>query len=152
MTGLPKKLIAEATSALQLEDIALLQCRFDRGNHRPEIQEATQQDLLHIQHAMVPADQSPDKKSRLRVVITLGVQVVDESAADDKSLLFRIEADFIANYVVVDELSDEAAEAFARHNALHNVWPFWRQHVFDVVQRGRLPKLNVPLMGAVVRD
>jgi hypothetical protein len=38
---------------------------------------------------------------------------------------------------------------FAELNSVHNVWPFWRQHVFDIVSRARLPHLNVPLFSGV---
>jgi hypothetical protein len=43
------------------------------------------------------------------------------------------------------ELSQGAIKIFADLNSIHNVWPFWRQHVFDVVGRARLPHITVPL-------
>jgi preprotein translocase subunit SecB len=43
------------------------------------------------------------------------------------------------------ELDEKALATFANLNGVHNVWPFWRQHVYDIVQRARLPQLDIPL-------
>jgi preprotein translocase subunit SecB len=57
----------------------------------------------------------------------------------------QIEADFMVTYRLQAEIEDPALSAFSNFNAVHNVWPFWRQHVFDIVQRGELPNIEVPL-------
>ena len=64
----------------------------------------------------------------------------------EKRVYTQIEADFIAFYLVESTLTDAHFQAFSEFNSLHNVWPFWRQHVFDIVQRGRLPTIDIPLM------
>jgi hypothetical protein len=71
---------------------------------------------------------------------------------EDPPVYFEIEADFLIEYDVRGEPSNEAIKLFAEFadlNSVHNVWPFWRQHVFDIVSRARLPHLNVPLFSGV---
>ncbi|MEO8460730.1 MAG: hypothetical protein ABI451_09395, partial [Dokdonella sp.] len=63
----------------------------------------------------------------------------------EPAIYFLIEAAFLVEYDVTGALEEDAIAAFANFNAVHNVWPFWRQHVFDIVQRARLPQLEIPL-------
>lgn len=81
----------------------------------------------------------------LQVIVTLGVRVVADKDGDDPAVCFLIEADFLVEFEMSSDLDEKAVEAFANFNATHNAWPFWRQHVYDVVQRGRLPHIDIPL-------
>lgn len=65
-------------------------------------------------------------------------------AEADGYVLFAIEAEDLLEYEMLCEVPDEAICAFADFNSVHNVWPFWRFHVHDVLQRARLPHVDVP--------
>jgi preprotein translocase subunit SecB len=83
----------------------------------------------------------------VQVLVSLGTRVVEAGAehGDEAALLFMIEADYLVEYRIKSELSGDAAKAFAHFNGVHNVWPFWRQHVFTMVEQGRLPHIDIPL-------
>jgi hypothetical protein len=74
--------------------------------------------------------------------------VQDEEQSLESMVLFRLEATFRADYQLTGEVSKEALQEFIRYNATHNVWPFWRQHVFDVVSRAELTEIQVGLFPA----
>lgn len=96
----------------------------------------------------------------LRVLIRFGVRGLpssghpvggpDNSEAPDgegqnseRRILFRLEATFRADYRLKADVSKEALQEFIRFNATHNVWPFWRQHVLDLVARADLTEIQV---------
>ena len=88
----------------------------------------------------------------LQVIVALGIRIAGLHAKN-RPIYFEIEADFLVEYEVRAKLSEAAIKAFADANSVHNVWPFWRQHVFDIVSRARLPHLQVPLFnGGVSRE
>jgi len=69
---------------------------------------------------------------------------------DKTKVYFGVEATYLVIYELVSPLSEEALKAFADFNVVHNVWPFWRQHVFDLIGQARLPELQIPLFAGVV--
>ena len=82
----------------------------------------------------------------LVIRIALGVRLDKSKAKQVKPQTYvKIEADFLVLYEVKSKLSVAELKAFSQFNAAHNVWPFWRQHVADIVQRANLPKINIPL-------
>lgn len=56
----------------------------------------------------------------------------------------RIEASFIAEYEMPEELDAEAQRAFALNNASYHVWPYWREYLMSQCARMNLPKLTLP--------
>ncbi|RZO86875.1 MAG: hypothetical protein EVA65_00940 [Oceanococcus sp.] len=150
MSDLPEELIREATRCLTIRDIILHEARFERGDLVLETGNAFQQHKLQTKFGVSRQDGAEDgNPDLLQVMVMLGTQVVPTQDADQRDFLFRIEADFVAEYSIDGCPSDESVQAFAKYNAVHNVWPFWRQHLFDVVNRARLPQLAVPLMSGV---
>ncbi|TAN04141.1 MAG: hypothetical protein EPN40_00265 [Rhodanobacteraceae bacterium] len=81
----------------------------------------------------------------MQFFVRLGTRVVKDVADENPPVYFVIEATFLVEYEMVAPLGEDALKTFADFNAIHNVWPFWRQHVYDVVQRARLPHVDVPL-------
>ncbi|WP_204353715.1 protein-export chaperone SecB [Salinisphaera orenii] len=148
MSDLPRDQIQQAASGLRLRDIALYTARFDRTEWAAPVEQGMQQHKRQVNHRLLRRDGADGQPDRLQVMVALGTRVVSGDEAEDTEI-FKIEADFLAEYDVSSCPSEEAAEAFAEYNAVHNVWPFWRQHVFDLVQRGRLPNLEIPLLPAV---
>lgn len=142
-------LIEQAISALKLRDIMLHGCSFKRPAPPPadtDSIEARQQSKRRVKFVIgtAPAGEEGQPLTLLQVYVELGVRV-SAMESEDPPVYFEIEADFLVEYEIKSELSPDAMKAFADINSVHNVWPFWRQHVFDVVSRGRLPHLEVPL-------
>lgn len=141
------KLIREATASLRLRDIVLFQSHLFRAGAPPEVDDliALQQHKRGVQLA-IDEDRSDHALPRqLQVIVSLGERVIDNLESDDPKVYFGIEADYLVIYDLVTDVSDDALKAFADFNSVHNVWPFWRQHVFDLVAQARLPQLQIPL-------
>jgi len=138
-------LIVKATAGLELQDITLVRSQYDRPQDVAEGTQLAQQQKRGVQ--FVVDGHEKDGKPLLRVRVDLGVRLVDKS---ESSVVFAfIEADYIVDYRIKSDLQEEALKAFAEFNAVHNVWPFWRQHVFDVVDKGRLPRIEVPFFAGL---
>jgi len=150
MTKGENALIAEAAEALRIRDVMLNECRFSRPAAPPadsDTVEVRQMTKRTVEYTLgdVPTD-TGELIKLLQVTVALGIRLVAvEGEADKAPIYFEIEADFLVEYEVTKAIDDPAIRAFADHNSVHNVWPFWRQHVFDTVSRGRLPHIDVPL-------
>lgn len=145
------ELIEQAISSLKLRDVMLYGARFSRPSPFPGEQERFQAKQLAKREVRYVVGEAPivgSEAKLLQVYVDLGIKVtgLEES---ESSVFFEIEADFLVEYEVLSTLSEVAIKAFADVNSVHNVWPFWRQHVFDVVARGRLPQLEIPLFKGV---
>ena len=165
MTRVTTEQLSEAISALKLVDLTLLNAGFDRPSPQLGlIRGYTQQDFRQVVYRVFDGDPKAGsvEGKRLFVIVKLGVRLVRESEEgsasepesegvdeSDVEVLVTIEANYIVEYEMLAEPSEESLEAFAKFNAVHNVWPFWRQHVFDIVQRGSLPKVDIPLFSGV---
>ena len=68
----------------------------------------------------------------------------DESSESDFEELGRIEAKFVAEYEITEELSQDCLDAFALNNASYHVWPYWREYVTSSCARMNVPKLVMP--------
>ncbi|HET7370997.1 MAG TPA: hypothetical protein VFK45_09180 [Gammaproteobacteria bacterium] len=146
MKSAEAKLIGQATQNLQLRDIVLFRSRFDRPQLPEPGVDGSQQHKRGTHYVIGEIEGDEDKKIRvLQILVSLGTRVVNVAEAKEPAVFFEIEADFLVQYEMFQDVEEEGLEAFANFNAIHNVWPFWRQHVFDVVQRGKLPKLDIPL-------
>ena len=65
--------------------------------------------------------------------------------ADDQ-VLAEIVITFIATYVIKNEEapSEQLVNAFA-DNAIHHIWPYWREYVHSTMIRFRLPPVMLPM-------
>ena len=80
----------------------------------------------------------------LRLIRPAGKDGAGDGA--EPPIFLGIEAQHLVEYQITNPaVSEEALIAFAQFNAVHNVWPFWRQHIFDLRQRAGLPRIEVPL-------
>lgn len=70
----------------------------------------------------------------------------DEVAEENIAAFAEIEASFCAVYRCQEKLSDDEIKEFSSFNAVHNVWPFWREHAFRMAAEARLSRPNIPLM------
>jgi hypothetical protein len=141
------KLIREATAALKLRDIVLFESHLFRAGAPPDVGDllALQQHKRGVRYAIGNIAGDGTEERELHVLVSLGERVVENAQSEEPKVYFGIEADYLVIYDLVAEVSEEALKAFSDFNSVHNVWPFWRQHVFDLVALARLPQLAIPL-------
>ncbi|PPK75626.1 hypothetical protein B0F87_10595 [Methylobacter tundripaludum] len=83
----------------------------------------------------------------LRVFIDFGVRWVDTSIEDEaQSVCAMIEAEFVAEYVIKEEMDQACIDEYARKNASYHVWPYWREFLMNQCNRMHLPRLVLPAM------
>ena len=141
---------------LQLQDIALWESSFKRekeyqpGLHQGRLashsRRAARAEILDVE------DAQGAHHSVLRAIISLGMRgvLLDSSAEpgaskNEPEVLFQVEADFAVTYEILKTPTDDELHDFVLFNCTHNVWPFWRQHVFQTLKEASLPILPVPL-------
>lgn len=140
-------LIELATSRLKIRNITLHESNLSRPTEleAPETQVAVMEKRA-VRAAKAEAQIDGKSLDLLLVFVDLGIRMVHASMPEgaEPHVYVQIEATFLVEYELLEELPEEAVNAFAESNSVHNVWPFWRQHVFDTVQRGALPHIDVP--------
>lgn len=151
MNGEQEKQVREVTRCVKLRDIQLFRSRFERPVQLVAGEEplARQETLRGVRYVLGEAKLDGRTTKVLQILVKLGTRVVAEtesgSGETDPTVFFLIEAEFQVEYELSEELDEKALATFANLNGVHNVWPFWRQHVYDIVQRARLPQLEIPL-------
>lgn len=139
--------VKAATESLKLRDIQLFGARFERPTmiFASEELRARQEHMRGVAYVVGDVELNGESHKILQITVRLGTRIVNDVTDADAAVYFLIEADFLVEYEVMNALEDSAIAAFANYNAVHNAWPFWRQHVFDIVSRARLPHLEIPL-------
>lgn len=148
------QLISKVSSHLRLVDIALVESRFDRPIDFPSTPEVNFA-LMTKKVVTYQFEKSSDLGELLMAKVDLGVRLCNGDAVEDvePQTFVEVEAKFLVMYALSTRIDEEKAyKLFAEHNCVHNVWPFWRQHVFDIVQRGRLPMIEIPLMAGIPKE
>lgn len=88
-------------------------------------------------------------KSLLLVHFDLGSRLVRENPSathnSEPEVCAIIEAEFIAEYVISNPLSEQSINEFVLKNASYHVWPYWRELVSSQTTRMQLPKIILPL-------
>lgn len=142
-----KSLIAKASKHLRLGSINLYESNLKRFEALPETCELGQQIKLSVKANKIDMFNLSQPISVLRVMVDLGIRIVNVTgpAKDEPIPLFQIEATFQVDYELTDSVEQAALDEFARFNAVHNVWPFWRQYVFSMANQAGLPCPEVPL-------
>ena len=83
----------------------------------------------------------------VRVYIELGARLVDPRVTDEaESVRAFIEAEFVAEYTIDEELEQACIDEFALKNASYHVWPYWREFLMSQCGRMHLPRLMLPTM------
>lgn len=142
-----KKLIAQASEKLELLDIILYESNFKRFAESHNQLKLGQQNKLSVRAETGEAiDNENSPINIFRVFVELGLRINDLSNQESKpELLYQIEATFRVDYELKSDLNEEALKEFANFNAVHNVWPFWRQFVFSTTNQAHLPCPEIPL-------
>lgn len=86
----------------------------------------------------------------LRANVQLVVRGFDKDENEDGTpVLFTIRGTYRVDYQEAKELTAQELDAFTKFNSVHNVWPFWRQHVYETVSKASLPRITIPLFRAI---
>jgi hypothetical protein len=81
----------------------------------------------------------------MRVFLELGARWIDNSIADEEnSIRAFIEAEFIAEYRMDEELEQACVDEYALKNASFHVWPYWRELLMNQCNRMYLPRYVLP--------
>lgn len=150
MTSGSTELLQTAAQALKVSDITLYKSLFERPQSMPNdgASEATQQVKRHTEYTITDRSENEEAGKDLVVMVSFGIRLAGpppDNENEERPIYFIIEASFLVEYTMTNDIPEDAIKVFAQQNSVHNVWPFWRQHVFDIVQRGGLPHVDVPL-------
>lgn len=141
-----KALVKKAADVLSIKDVVLYGAKFDQQQPLPQKGgEVEQQQMDAWRFKKTRAG----KQEWLQVLYTFGVRLAkpgEEQSSANPEVYYTIEAEFVAHYQLMDaDLPEDAIKAFAEFNAKHNIWPFWREHVFATCQRARINPPNIGL-------
>ena len=152
-----KELVKAAAEALELIDIAVVQQslwadeeHYAFGQLVPP-GETTQQTRRDARVLVGEYDFDDNKLQTVVVHVDFGTRLVDSQEEDDDGIEEpRTYAEILATvrveYGVISELpANKALQEFADYNAVHNAYPFWREIVFSLANRAKLPPVFVPL-------
>ncbi len=146
-----RSLISQAIEALELSDIYLYSSSISRTE---DITESDYPETMYQQNKLglrvdfiKPEEPQESFEQVIHAKVDFGLRlVVSENKEDDEpQVLSEIEACFFASYIQMSEASEEAISEFIKHNIVHNVWPFWREHAFRLSAEARLPKPMISL-------
>lgn len=134
---------------LQINDIYLWSTSLERENEYQEgiyRDRTTIQSRQDIQAEILEAEgDNHARADLLRVMVTLGIRVVFAGEeGEEPAPLHTIEATFAVEYIILNEFTEKQLKNFCDFNCIHNVWPFWRQHVYDTLKKASLPVVAVP--------
>lgn len=144
------------TDNLQIRDIALYASKFEQildyspsehdGLTETQARQRVKGQLFEVQDAQTEKKISDE----FRALVECGIRVVlkeskEADAGPDAAVLFLLEATFAVSYEVVGVLPQgDALDRFLNFNSVHNIWPFWRQHVYDTLKKASLPIVTIP--------
>ncbi|MBE0472403.1 MAG: hypothetical protein IBX55_23205 [Methyloprofundus sp.] len=143
-----KALITKAADALELVDIHLYSssiARFEDIFSDEYPADMQQQNKLAVSAAVLASE---DGKKLINVKATFGMRFVLLAGDKEERALAEIESTFMAKYIQTEEIEEQALEEFIKFNAIHNVWPFWREHAFRMAAEANLPKPLIPFFRA----
>lgn len=131
---------------LKIQDIYLWDSKLER---HLEYQPAIHGEKMHVQSRRAFEPELVDATAQdgqtielFRVKVTLGIRAI--YAGEDDEPLHSLEATFAVEYEILSALPHDKMSEFIEFNSAHNVWPFWREHVFSTLRSASLPVLNVP--------
>lgn len=150
-----KASLREIATHLKLRDVVLLDAKLVRPMGIEAFSykgDAIQEHKRAVQYGQGDGEIDGRAVTLATFEVELGTRVVRKEVVGDaaKDVIVEIDARFLVLYEIGQPISEEAMDLFAKLNAVHIVWPFWRQHVFDLVQRAHLPRLEIPLLAGTM--
>ena len=141
--------VRRAGNKLELRDLALHTCSLIRDKSLdPNLYPMSVRAKSDVQVAvdkLLFTDEEDNEIPILRAFVRFKLAAYNREDRSSASQLFKIGAEFRVDYFVKKQLTDREIKVFGDYNAVHNVWPFWRQHVQQTVNQASLPRVTVPL-------
>lgn len=152
--------LQQAIDHLQIKDVFLAASSSEiSSDFEPRYLESEEQIDVEHKHVVdrstiVSFSNGDDTLNFFRVYVELGARWVstseeDESGSgsDDKAhQLAKVEACFVAEYLMKNEIPKDALEEFALKNASYHIWPYWREFLMNHAMRMNLPKIALPIV------
>lgn len=157
--------LQRAIDALSIRDVFIVRSEswladgFEPQYNEPNsLQVSWKHSVPQSQVATLETD-TGEKQLLFRVIVDMGMRLnpssaseestqpdKQEQATDDSTTCACIEARFIAEYEMQEQLEpdEDAKRAFALQNASYHVWPYWREYLMSQCMRMNLPKVAVP--------
>lgn len=142
-TSVPPKLDSNAVSrvatAVEIENIELVGSHYERDDDAPR-----------------PASLHANETPGIRIGLEWGVHHPLLVVVASFATAFAVEPQpysIVARFRLTYRLDTEDppdpgdVEQFAHWNAMFNAWPYWREFVASIINRGQLPRFVVPVMG-----
>lgn len=101
---------------------------------------------MHVARRSEILETENDGQFILRIVLGFGVRWIKESVAEEAEPEIKafVEADYVAEYLMNEQLDQDAIDTFALQNASYHVWPYWREYLMSQSERLRMPRLILP--------
>lgn len=142
--------LQKAIDKLHIHDVYLrgsvAQCVNDfEPKYAPDIEQLEVQTKHIVKQAQIV--KLDEAQFLMRVFLELGVRWVDSSVADEaQSIRAFVEAEFVAEYAMDEELEQVCVDEYALKNTSYHVWPYWRELLMNQCNRMYLPKYVLPAM------
>ncbi len=151
------ELLRKAQELLALQDVYVREAHaFSAPDFDPTLQLVTLnvqfrlQPAAHIEHCELSNEQESVRV--VRYLIDAGTRILkpDVQPSDSitrEQLLAEISAVFVVKYSLVnasEQLSEEMLSEFS-DNAIHHMWPYWREFLQATTARLRLPAIVLPM-------
>ena len=148
------KAVRRAQDKLELRDIALHTSSLERSLDVEPLLYPTrvhQKSEVKVSVDRVSfVDDEDDTVRILRAYVQLLLYALDRADKNKKSQeLFSVKGEYRVDYLEKKELTQKELDAFTQFNAVHNVWPFWRQHVYETIAMASLPRITLPFFRAI---
>lgn len=142
-----KELVAQAAQNLRLINILLYESNLKRFGELVTSHNLGQLTKQTVQVEACETNEQDATVKLFRVFVGLGVRIIDleNQLQEEQNAVFQIEATFQVDYELISDVEQKALEEFAHFNTVHNVWPFWRQYVFNTANQAGLPCPEIPL-------
>ena len=146
--------VRQAQNKLELRDIVLHTSSLERDDSiDPLLYPTRARQESEVKVSVDKVSFVDDEDGHIRILRAYVQLVVfgfneDEKGADTQAL-FSIRGVYRVDYLETKELTERELDAFTQYNSVHNVWPFWRQHVYETVSKARLSPITVPFFRAI---
>lgn len=146
MAAKNSKKLQRAIDHLTIQDVYIKstqsQCNEDFDPKTTELDELLVQQMHSVQKSEVL--KINESGLLVRIYVRLGTRWVTPNDNEEPDVKAFIEADFIAEYRMTEDLEQECIDEFAQHNASFHVWPYWREFLSSQCERLRLPRVVLP--------
>lgn len=140
------KNLQRAIDHLTIQDVYLKSSQSECKEHFDPKTTELNELLIQQMHSIRKSEVLKINESDLlvRIYVRLGTRWVTHNENEEPDPQAFIEADFIAEYQMTEELEQVCIDEFAQHNASFHVWPYWREFLSSQCERLRLPRVILP--------